>query len=404
MKIPLRQRLGEERTVEGRYIAMGIRGVAQTIGAVDAGRRGIMSMWSENGSPSNRAESHDGGAFLPDFCNIRTVFAVVVMAELLAFILALAAATSPADRWSHLSLVSLFVQWIALSATALLCLARRWLVRLDTVWTSAISFVLIQLVCAILSAVVYVFGGETGLRYIISGPTDFMVRNLMVSTLLSAALLRYYYVQYEWKRNIQAEASARLQALQARIRPHFMFNSMNTIASLARSQPALAEAVVEDLADLFRVSLSDAAGLVTLEEELAMTRRYLRIEQLRLGERLLVDWAVADDVAPTQVRLPALTIQPLVENAVYHGIEPLPDGGTVAIHAQMVDDGAVRVDVSNPVAERLPSQRRRSNHMAVDNVRERLALHFGAAAHLDLEAHDGTFHASLVLPGTGEAR
>ena len=362
-----------------------------------------MSMPRENGLPPNPAQRRDGGAFLPDFCNIRTVFAVVVMAELLAFILSLAAAPSPADRWTHLSLVSLFVQWIALSATALLCLARRWLIPLDTVWTSAISFVLIQVVCAALSAIVYVFGGETGLRYILSGPTDFMVRNLMVSALLSAALLRYYYVQYEWKRNIQAEASARLQALQARIRPHFMFNSMNTIASLTRSQPALAEAVVEDLAELFRVSLSDGAGLVTLEEELAMTRRYLRIEQLRLGERLRLDWTVADDLVPAQVRVPALTIQPLVENAVYHGIEPLPDGGRIAIDAR-AEGGAVHVEISNPIAERLPQQRRRSNHMAVDNVRERLALHFGAAARLDLETRDGTFHARLVLPGNGESR
>ena len=146
---------------------------------------------------------------------------------------------------------------------------------------------------------------------------DFLVRTTTIGAIVGAIALRYMHLQLMWKRDLARQAQARVEALQARIRPHFLFNSMNTIASFTRTQPELAEQVVEDLSDLFRASLSDSSSS-NLGGELALARGYLRIEALRLGERLQVEWEV-DELPPT-VEIPPLTLQPLVENAVIHGI------------------------------------------------------------------------------------
>jgi two-component system, LytTR family, sensor histidine kinase AlgZ len=145
-------------------------------------------------------------------------------------------------------------------------------------------------------------------------------------------MLRYFWVAAQWRRNVEAEARSRIRALQARIRPHFLFNSMNTIAALTRSDPARAEEAVEDLADLFRASLSDATSTVTLKEELELSRIYQRIEQHRLGDRLAVEWRIK--ALPLRARIPALSVQPLLENAIYHGIEQLAGGGTVVVEGR----------------------------------------------------------------------
>src|SRR6185295_13534303 len=136
--------------------------------------------------------------------------------------------------------------------------------------------------------------------------TGFTLRNVTISLVITALALRYFYVAHEWQRNVEMQARARVAALQARIRPHFLFNSMNTIASLTRSNPALAEQAVEDLADLFRASIGEAGHQIEMRDELEMARVYQRIEQLRLGERLVVDWQIQQ--LPAQALIPALTV------------------------------------------------------------------------------------------------
>jgi two-component system sensor histidine kinase AlgZ len=201
-------------------------------------------------------------------------------------------------------------------------------------------------------------------------------------------------MQQQWRANLAREAQARIQALHSRIRPHFLFNSMNTIASLTRTDPVLAERVVEDLADLFRVSLGDARLPVTLGRELEVCRRYLEIESLRLGERLDARWDT--DGAPQQVDLPALTVQPLVENAVYHGIEPAPAGGRVSISARS-DGQAVEIRVENTLPP-AGTPRRNGNRLALDNVRQRLQAYFGPEARLEAGEHEGAYRVTLRFP------
>jgi len=224
---------------------------------------------------------------------------------------------------------------------------------------------------------------------------SFMFRSMAIAFIVTALALRYFYVTHEWRRNVQMEARWRIDALQARIRPHFLFNSMNTIASLTRSNPALAEEAVEDLADLFRASLSETRQQISLKEELEVARIYQRIEQLRLGDRLQVEWLVSE--LPMRTQVPSLLIQPLLENAIYHGIEPLPNGGTVRVHGRF-DGGMIELSIQNPIAPASGSRPHSGNKIALDNVKQRLNLAFGARAELLLHHGADQFEVILKFP------
>ena len=189
-----------------------------------------------------------------------------------------------------------------------------------------------------------------------------------------------------------ANASARLAELQSRIRPHFLFNALNTALALVRLDPARAEGVLEDLAELFRVAISDSREAVTLAEEVEVAQRYLAIEQIRFGDRLKVSWEL--DPAAGRARVPPLLLQPLVENAVRHGVEPNAAGGTVRIRTQ-VRLGRAVLSIANSVPAE-PS--RPGNGMALRTVRERLRLMHDVAAQFDTRLERGVFRVQIVVP------
>lgn len=338
----------------------------------------------------------DDALFLPDFCNIRLVFGVVIIAELLAFILALADAPRT-DFWNRLGLMSLFIQWVALTSAALLCGLRQGLSRLGNIAAAVLGYLLLLLVTLALSELAFRALSQQGMLAEIGdlGHTEFLLRNLAIGAIIHALVLRYLFVQHQWRCQVQAEALARLQALQARIRPHFLFNSLNTIAALTRSQPAVAEEAVQDLADLFRVTLADARDRVRLADEVAITRQYVQLESLRLGDRLEVDWELIN--LPDDLLVPSLMLQPLVENAIYHGIEPLAEGGVIRVWARS-DEREVVVRVSNPTPGRLPAGRHEGNRIAQDNIRQRLALAYGHEASLNAEQRDQRYEVELRFP------
>jgi len=216
-----------------------------------------------------------------------------------------------------------------------------------------------------------------------------------LAMLISALALRYFYVSEQWGSRLRAHAKAEVDALQARIRPHFLFNSMNTIASLVRTDPATAERAVEDLSELFRAALGAGHGESTLAEEIHLAQRYLAIETLRLGPRLRVHWQVADN-APRALRMPRLVLQPLVENAVLHGIALLADGGEIRIG--IAPEGRrLRVRISNPAPAVRPGIEPGNRH-AQDSIAQRLAYHFGADAKLLRSSRDGIYVCELELP------
>lgn len=216
-------------------------------------------------------------------------------------------------------------------------------------------------------------------------------RTVFFSALLAAGLLAY--LRLRAKAFSPALAAARLQALQARIRPHFLFNSLNAVLSLIRRDPKRAEIALEDLADLFRVLMSDGRKFVRLAEEIALLERYARLEQLRLGERLRVVWDI--DNAPQDALLPPLVLQPLLENAVYHGVEPGVGTGEVLVHIA-ARGKRVLVRLVNPFQP--DTAHRPGNRMALENLRERLDLFFDAEARLDTRVSDGRFEVEIEFP------
>ncbi len=336
--------------------------------------------------------------FLPYLCSGSVLLVVVLIAELTAFVLTIAKhlPDEGVPLWLDLARMSLFMQWIALTSSGVLCTARRYLVRLPLMQASFICYGLLLVVTALMSEIAYQLSIYTGIgQELMPGSHGgFVLRNLLICAIVSALVLRYFYVLHQWRRNVRREARTRFEMLQARIRPHFLFNSMNTIAALIRGKPELAERAVEDLSDLFRASLADASASVPLAEELAVARQYADIESLRLGERLKFDWQV--DGVPQDARLPRLTLQPLIENAIYHGIEPLGEGGTVSIRAHEAG-GCIEIEIRNPVpADPTPS--RRGSRMALDNVSERLELAWPGRARLEHGREGGEYRVRLAFP------
>ncbi len=347
------------------------------------------------------APAADGrGFFLPDFCEARAVLAIVLIAALLAIVLALARQTVHGTFWLDLARTSAYLLWTGLSCAAVLCKARPWLAGRTLRAAVLGALGLMVGTVAVVSEVVYWAGRAWEVRT--GAPASlfpeehgsFLLPNLLIAAIVGALALRYFYVSNEWRRSVELEARSRIRALQARIRPHFLFNSLNTIASLTRSDPARAEEAIEDLADLFRVSLSDARAQITLREELEVARIYQRIEQLRLGDRLQVRWKVSE--LPPDAVVPSLLLQPLLENAIGHGIEPLPEGGTVLVEGRCEGPDIV-IGISNPVSATARAVRN-GNRMALDNIRQRLQLAFPGRASVNVEDGGEQYRVTLRFP------
>lgn len=335
-------------------------------------------------------------SFLPDFCGTRIVFVVIILAELLAIILTLAQPPENPDYLYDLAIYSLFIQWVALSCVAVLCLVRNWIDQLSDLWLAAVSYLITLIVSLIITELAWWLFSNSELKegIIDAGHPLFLLKSMGISAIAWALALRYFYIRHQWGRRIKSESAARFQALQSRIRPHFLFNCMNTIASLTRRHPDLAEQVIEDLSDLFRVTLSEVHGLSSLEDEIDLCRRYLRIEKQRLGDRLQIEWQLQE--IPGQANMPALILQPLVENAIYHGIELLPAGGTIRISGEIKGD-FIEFTIENPVPD--PGKTGQSgNRLAQDNVRERLSTLYNRPDLLQVTLDNHHYLAVIRIP------
>jgi two-component system sensor histidine kinase AlgZ len=333
-------------------------------------------------------------SFLPYFCKINMLFMLVLTAELLAFVLALASAQGGQQFWSSLGLYSLFILWAVLLSAAMLCQLSHFLGKLTDIQAGFSAFFLIQLVVVLLTALVRQFFPD------LSGNGSLFdyIRNSGISCIVSAVLLRYLYMQAQWVKQVEAEHEARLDALQARMRPHFLFNSLNTIASLIKGRPAVAEELVHDLAELFRASLKRDGKMVELSDELELCEQYLNIEKQRLGERLVVKWEI--DSLPKTVLIPPLTLQPLLENAIYHGIEKSDLGGELEVLGQ-IQKGKVILIVRNSAPDKVAEALREGNQMAMDNLRARLKGCFDGQGQVFISRVDGFYQVRLVFPTRG---
>ena len=341
------------------------------------------------------SDKEDSQAYLPDFCAASALFIIVLVAELVAITLTLAAHNAPGMFLIELSKTSFFILWIALLGTALMCQLRGRLENAGKTRAFVISFIILELMCLVVAEASWQLTRIFGQSLIIDDAhTPFILRTFAISAIVIALAMRYLYISSEWRRSIVLEAQSRISALQAVIRPHFLFNSRNTIASLTRTNPRQAEEAVEDLSDLLRANLGGSGNRSTLKQEFETAAIYQRIEKLRLGDRLTVRWDIGD--LPMRARIPSLTIQPLLENAIYHGIELLPEGGEVTVLGKSIGD-TLKISISNPVA--IGKERdKEGNKMAMSNIRQRFELAFGSKASVSVDDRDDRFTVSLRFP------
>lgn len=338
--------------------------------------------------------------FLPDFCSAPVVINVVIIAEMFAFITTLVTRRISLTIGEDLLLISLFVQWIALGSAAALCHTRPYFNRLPKVKALGLAYALLLLVTIIVSEAaiwsLYGFGR-------IGSPRPewywyFHIQNFTVSLLVNALVLRYLVAKHELRQRTYSEARAKIQALQSRIRPHFVFNSLNIIASLTRNEPKRAENAIEDMSDLFRMMLTEDEQLVPVKKEVEVTKKYLAIETLRLDQRLHVEWDVG--TFPRKAAMPVLTLQPLIENSVRHGIENLPAGGTISVKLWEEAD-QIHIRVENPYSPTKSKSEGDSLTQSLENIRQRLQSHYGNAAKLETTGDQGRFCVTVVFPTRG---
>jgi two-component system sensor histidine kinase AlgZ len=345
--------------------------------------------------PTNRTETQlakkpTATELFPDFSHRRVSIAFVFFAACAAFAISAASAPWHPDPvqsfWSALALcVAVGGLWIS----SLRVVAPR-LKKQKIATAYLIAWALLMAITGLSLGVCYaVLGTVKGSHYMPLPST------LIMAAALGGLALRYFYIHANWQLNQERGQIARSQALAARIRPHFLFNTLNTIAELTRADPEAAEHAVEDLARLYRMSLADVQHKVPLADEINTAKSYLYIEQYRLGSRMRQTWDT--DRLPADAQLPILTLQPLVENAIYHGIEPCPDGGHLRIEGWSEGDRLYMV-VTNPIPEIERSNRQKGNNMATENIRQRLQMAFGKQASMQTEKLDQQYQVTLRFP------
>jgi two-component system, LytTR family, sensor histidine kinase AlgZ len=320
---------------------------------------------------------------LPDLRNLGTTLRILLAINGAAVLTALVRE----PRWEALPAAIVdtvgAVQPPLLLALALLWGLAPWLAR-QPYRTASFAIAAIAVVATMVAFVL--------MDRIVPQPDGSELRHLVFALTAVAALLAYFRLRA--KALSPAIVEARLQALQARIRPHFLFNSINGVLSLVRSDPRRAEDALLDLADLFRVLMRDNRDLTPLIDEVTLCRQYLDLEKLRLGERLVVEWNVKS--MPEDALVPPLFLQPLLENAVYHGIEPSTEPGTITINI-FLTRGEVHAILRNPY--RADGGRHHAgNKMALANIRERLALHFDAEASLESRVLRDSYEVHIRMP------
>lgn len=321
---------------------------------------------------------------LPDFCNLGVMLRILVLANVMGLSAALARSVNLVDLVSEVQQISLILQPTLLLSLMTLCLVKKPLHRLTYPVGTGVAL------AVALGSVTVVHQLIVRRIFLVEGLGQ-LNRYWLLTLLMSGALLGYFNMR---SRILSpAIGEARLQALQARIRPHFLFNSINAVMSLVRSEPQRAERALQDMADLFRVLMRENRELVRLEDEVNLCWQYLELETLRLGERLQIAWHI--DKMPKDAMVPPLILQPILENAVYHGIEPGSGTGEISVNIFHSRD-QVHLAIKNPYLQQ--GSHHAGNKMAMQNIRERLSLHFDAEARLKCEVQSGFYLVQITLP------
>jgi two-component system sensor histidine kinase AlgZ len=343
--------------------------------------------------------SIDPKDLIPEMCQGRSALWVILFSEALVIAITLLSSGALDFSWEQFGLLSLYIQWMVLVCAVCLCRLRLYLPHMTVNKLTVICFGVILLCNLVLSLLT-----QWGFHYFLYENLgwDWILKNQMITMILAALLLHYFFMQMESRLRARSELQSRIQALQSRIRPHFLFNSMNIIASLIHVDPDKAEQAVEDLSELFRASLKEAGSEVSLKQELDLCKKYVNIEQIRLGDRLAVDWHInAADTA----RIPLLTLQPLIENAIHHGISTRTNGGLVKVVIN-TETNRVFLQVSNPIGHKpmkiqtTNDHKEPGNQMALENIRHRLQALYGEDVEMATELDSDQFIITIEYPNT----
>lgn len=331
---------------------------------------------------------------LPYLCNSRSLLRCGVLAQAVALVLAFAPGQHQ-DIFLRLGVISVVVHWITYCTVIILCSCRHWLNRLSPGRILLSTTMILLSVTVMISYFAFTIAGFS--QYQLSQSViSFIIGNLMVASIVAIIAMLFFIMHAERNLQVQAQSRAELIALQARIQPHFLFNSLNTVAELIHADPTAAEQALLDLSALFRAALH-AGEQVSLADELHLARQYLSLEQWRLGKRMTVEW-LQPDILP-MINIPALTIQPLLENAVRHGIETSSE--QAVLHVEIIcSTRSVTVLIVNPVWA--DAKASKGNGVALNNIQQRLQLHYGEKAQLNQKVVDRQFRTKLVFPTKNE--
>ncbi|GMR18438.1 MAG: histidine kinase [Gammaproteobacteria bacterium] len=336
--------------------------------------------------------------FLLDFASFGNAIRIILLAEIVAIIVTIGRNSSfDQQAWQDLNLLSAFALILSFCTVAALKLVSPLVSRMS-IQAGAIVVFLMLLLVAIIGTEAMIFS-LYDLELIEQRWPEWreplLLRSLMITAIIGIPGLRYLIMAHRAVVDAKSQQDAKMQALQSRIRPHFLFNSLNSIASLTRTDPDKAEEILHDLADLFRVLLADARKLVPMSTEREISRQYLEIEKVRLGDHIKVQWNVG--TIPRAAQIPALTLQPLLENAIYHGIETRLGGGTLKIDL-WAEGETLNIMISNPLPDPSNKTHTKGNKIALDNIRQRLETQFGNAASMESFEEGGQYHVRIKMP------
>jgi two-component system, LytTR family, sensor histidine kinase AlgZ len=349
-------------------------------------------------SDSGKKQAQLDNYFIPDLCRGQGLLGLLVVAGLMAVLMTLVRSGVSAFDFLFLGKVALEIFWIALLSALFLCQGRRFLIHLPLRRIAIINYLLILLAAAICALTAGLWR-----NYLLNGvwrvDVLWVINTVLIAAIPTGAALRLFYLQHRLRQQQQASQKSRIEALQSKIRPHFLFNSMNSLASLIRIDPDKAEQTSENLCDLFRYALNDRTEGVSLQLEVDACKKYLAIEKLRLAERLRSDWEIQLDL--TRISVPALILQPLVENAVFHGIQPALKGGY--LHIKIYRDAEwVCIDIVNSLGADGDQQFKKSSghNLAVSNLRHRLDAFFNGQAELQETVKQNHYHTRMRFKPT----
>jgi two-component system, LytTR family, sensor histidine kinase AlgZ len=349
-------------------------------------------------SDSGEKQAQLDNYFIPDLCRGRGLLGLLVIAGLLAVLLTLVHSGISAFDFLFFGNIALEIFFIALLSAVFLCHGRRFLIHLTLRQTALINYSLVLLAAAICAALVelwsnYLLNAVWRIDYLL------IINTVLIAAIPAGAILRLFYLQHQLRQQQSASQQARIEALQSKIRPHFLFNSMNSLASLIRIDPDKAEQTLENLCDLFRYALKNGSEGVSLQLEVDSCKKYLQIEKLRLAERLKYDWEIEVDL--TNILLPALMLQPLIENAVFHGIQPAQNGGYLKVRIYR-DGDWVCIDIVNSLGANTGQRFKKpaGHNIAINNLRHRLDAFYSHHAELQETVKQNHYHTRMRFKPT----